>query len=236
MRLDRFLSGAGTATRKEAARAARAGAVTVNGAVMRDVSAHIDPASDHVVFCGAAVVYRKNHYFLLNKPAGYVSATDDRALPCVTELLPEPYRHMGLFPVGRLDRDTVGLMVLTDDGAMAHTLLSPKRHVEKEYRFTLAEPLCAQAQTLFLSGMTLKNGEVCKSAHLCTDPDRMGGTIILTEGKYHQIKRMMGALGNRVVCLERVRFGPLRLPQNLRRGECRELTEEQIQALRDAMK
>lgn len=231
MRIDRFLSECGLASRKEAARAAKSGGITVNGAVERDSSRHIDPERDAVCFLGRAVEYRKFVYILLNKPEGYVSATEDKQHPFVTELLPEEYRKMGLFPVGRLDKDTLGLMLLTNDGQNAHRLLSPRHHVEKEYRFTCKVPLCAEAERIFAEGITLADGYECKSALLLADKDRMGGRITLTEGKYHQIKRMLGAIDNRILTLERIRFSSITLPKTLERGQWRHLTEDEITAL-----
>ena len=231
MRIDKFLSECGLASRKEAAKAAKGGNITVNGAVVKDTSRHIDPETDAVTFLGRAVEYRRFVYILLNKPEGYVSATEDKQHPFVTELLPEEYRKMGLFPVGRLDKDTVGLMLLTNDGQNAHRLLSPKHHVEKEYRFTCKVPLRPDAEKIFADGITLADGYECKSAHLSADTDRMGGCITLTEGKYHQIKRMLGAVDNRILTLERIRFATLTLSDEMERGAWRLLTEAEIEAL-----
>ena len=138
---------------------------------------------------------------------------------------------MELFPVGRLDRDTLGLMILTNNGKLAHRLLSPRRHVEKEYRFKCAEPLCDCIEEKFLDGVTLADGYECKSAVITPDADRMGGSIILTEGKYHQIKRMIAASGNRVTYLERVRFSDISLDSSLARGEYRPLTDSEREIL-----
>lgn len=231
MRIDKFLSECGLASRKEAARAAKSGGVTVNGIAVKDLSRHIDPEADRVTFLGREVCYQKFVYILLNKPEGYVSATEDKAHPFVTELLPEEYRRMGLFPVGRLDKDTVGLMLLTNDGQNAHRLLSPKHHVEKEYRFTCKVPLSPDAEEIFEKGITLSDGYECKSALLLADEDRLGGRITLTEGKYHQIKRMLGAIDNRILTLERIRFASITLPETLSRGEWRPLSKEEIGAL-----
>lgn len=236
MRIDRFLSECGVATRKEAARAAKSGQVTLDGAVVRDLSGHIDPECARITYMGKAVEYRRFTYVMLNKPEGYVSATDDKNLPYVTELLPPELRKMELFPVGRLDRDTVGLMILTNNGPLSHAVLSPKRHVEKLYRFSAAEPLSPDAEARFENGMTLADGYECKSARLEADPDRMGGVIALTEGKYHQIKRMVAATGNRVVFLERISFGGIPLDRTLLRGEWRFLTSEEISILENAAK
>ena len=138
MRIDKLLSELGVASRKEAARVAKSGGVLVDGLPERDLSRHIDPLVSRVTYLGREVLYQKYTYVMLNKPEGYVSATDDKSLPYVTELLPEELRRRELFPVGRLDRDTVGLMILTNNGQLAHSLLSPKHHVAKEYYFTAA--------------------------------------------------------------------------------------------------
>ena len=231
MRLDKFLSDMGISTRKETASLAKKGMITVDGVPFRDSSRHIDPETAKVVFCGREIVYSKYVYVMLNKPEGYVSATEDSHLPVVTELLSEELRRMELFPVGRLDRDTLGLMILTNNGKLAHRLLSPRRHVEKEYRFKCAEPLCLGIEEKFLGGVTLADGYECKSAVITPDADRMGGSIILTEGKYHQIKRMIAASGNRVTYLERVRFSDISLDSSLARGEYRLLTDSEREIL-----
>ena len=228
MRIDKLISESGIASRKEASRAARSGGVTVDGVVVKDLSKHIDPEKCRVFYLGREIVYRKFTYVMLNKPEGYVSATDDKSLPYVTELLPEEMRRMELFPVGRLDRDTTGLMILTNNGQLAHSLLSPKHHVAKDYFFTAAEPLCKGAEEHFTNGVTLADGYECKEAVLMLSNDRMSGKITLTEGKYHQIKRMIAAMGNRVTSLKRVSFGTIPLDESLALGEWRYLTDEEI--------
>lgn len=231
MRIDKLLSELGIASRKEAARVAKSGGVIVDGVPVKDLSKHIDPDRSRVVYLGREVTYQKFTYVMLNKPEGYVSATDDKSLPYVTELLPEELRRRELFPVGRLDRDTVGLMILTNNGVLAHSLLSPKHHVEKEYYFTAAEPLDADAERDFKEGITLADGYECKSAGLVLSEDRREGRITLTEGKYHQIKRMIASRSNRVTSLERISFGSIRLDPSLSRGEWRYLTDEEIAIL-----
>lgn len=234
MRLDKFLSDMGISSRKETAIAAKRGLILVNGEPFRDASKHIDAENDTVVYMGREISYSKYTYVMMNKPMGYVSATEDSKLPVVTELLPEQLRRMELFPVGRLDRDTVGLMILTNNGSLAHRLLSPKRHVEKEYYFKCAEPLLEGAEERFKNKVVLKDGYECKSAVLIADSDRLGGRIILTEGKYHQIKRMIASLSNRVTYLERIRFSDVRLDASLSRGEWRLLTESEKKILESA--
>ena len=236
MRLDKFISEMGLASRKEAAIAAKRGQLWVDGAPERDTSKHIDPDRQTVTFMGREVLYRRYTYVMLNKPEGYVSATEDSRLPVVTELLPEELRRQELFPVGRLDRDTVGLMILTNNGPLAHTLLSPKRHVEKEYIFECAEPLPIGAEDSFEVGITLRDGYECKPSELHCEAGRMRGRIVLTEGKYHQIKRMIASFDNRVTYLERVKFGGIPLDVSLSRGEWRYLTDGEIKLLEERAK
>ena len=236
MRIDKFISELGIASRKEASKAARAGGVLVDGVPKKDLSEHIDPERQVVSYLGRELIYNKFVYVMLNKPAGYVSATEDSKLPVVTELLPEELRKRELFPVGRLDRDTVGLMILTNDGVSAHALLSPKRHVSKKYYFEAKEALPQGAEAVFESGVTLGDGYECKSAILELASDRKSGYITLTEGKYHQIKRMIASFDNAVSYLERVTFGDIPLDESLSRGEWRELTKDEVSSLLDKIK
>ena len=231
MRLDRLLSDMGLATRSEARTACKSGQVLVDGAPVRDSSAHVDPEKQTIVFRGRDITYRRYTYVMLNKPEGYVSATEDSKLPVVTELLDGELRKMEIFPVGRLDRDTTGLMILTNNGPLAHRVLSPKHHVPKVYRFTAAEPMAEGVEEKFRDGVTLADGYECKSAVIELDEGRMGGYITLNEGKYHQIKRMVASTHNRVVTLERVSFGEIALDTTLARGEYRLLTDEEIATL-----
>ncbi len=236
MRIDKFLSDMGVAARSEARAACRAGLLLVDGVPVKDSSAHIDPDRATVTYKGNVIGYRKYTYIMLNKPEGYVSATEDSRLPVVTELLSEELQRLGLFPVGRLDRDTVGLMILTNNGQLAHRVLSPKHHVEKVYRFTSAEPMREGVEDEFRDGVTLADGYECKSAVIELDPDRLGGFITLTEGKYHQIKRMVASTHNRVTSLERVSFAGIALDESLERGASRFLTDSEIELLERAEK
>ena len=233
MRIDKFLSDMGIASRRESAAVAKRGLITIDGVAVRDVSKHIEPEKVTVTYMGRTIAYSKYVYVMLNKPEGYVSATEDTRLPYVTELLSEELQRMELFPVDRLDRDTVGMMILTNNGKLAHSLLTPKRHVTKEYYFRAAEPLCADAEAIFAEGVTLADGYECKSAGLVCDGDRMGGVITLTEGKYHQIKRMVASLSNAVTFLERISFAEIPLDRSLSRGEWRMLTESEISLLEE---
>ena len=236
MRLDKFLSVTATATRSEAGKAARAGQITVNGVPVKKADVQIDPDKDKVTYCGTPVAYKQYHYVLLNKPDGYVSATEDGRDPTVLELLPPQYTAFGLFPCGRLDKHTLGLMLLTDDGETAHRLLSPRRHVSKRYAFRCKFPLTKEECERFREGLVLEDGYETKPADIELNEDMRSGVITLVEGKYHQIKRMLEALHNQITYLERISFGPLTLPADLARGEWRELTPEEETAILDAAK
>ncbi len=231
MRIDKFICGLTGASRKEVSSVAKKGGVTVNGELAKDVSKHIDENSARVTFMGSELTYQKYFYVMLNKPEGYVSATEDSKLPVVTELLSPALKKQELFPVGRLDKDTVGMMILTNNGKLAHMLLSPKRHCPKEYYFEAKVPLADGAEELFEKGVILGDGYECKSAKLSLNPDRKSGVITLTEGKYHQIKRMLGAMDNRVIFLERISFAGIELDRSLERGQYRNLTESEIYQL-----
>ena len=234
MRIDKFISELGVASRKEAAKIAKSGGVLVDGVAVKDLSAHIDPEKNTVTFQSRELSYSRFTYVMLNKPAGYVSATEDTRLPVVTELLPKELQKRELFPVGRLDRDTVGLMILTNNGPLAHRLLSPKHHVEKKYYFECENPLPKEAELAFLNGITLADGYECKSAGLTLDEGRCSGVITLTEGKYHQIKRMIASLDSSVTYLKRITFSDIPLDDALCEGKWRYLTDEEISILNSA--
>lgn len=236
MRIDRFISECGLASRKETCAAAKRGLLLVDGKAVKDTSIHVDPEKQKITFMGRDVVYRRFVYVMLNKPTGYVSATEDAKLPVVTELLPDELQRQELFPVGRLDKDTVGMMILTNNGKLAHTLLSPKRHVEKKYFFECAEILPEDAEEKFAEGVTLADGYECKSARLVCDEGRRSGVITLTEGKYHQIKRMIASFSNKVTYLERISFADIPIDRSLKRGEWRYLDESEIEALEQKAK
>ncbi len=228
MRLDKFLANTGRFSRSEAQKAARRGDVTVNGETVRDASKHIDETADAVSVCGFVIEWRRFRYVMLNKPSGYVSSTED-AGPTVMDLLPEEYSKLGLAPCGRLDRDTVGLLLITNDGGTVHELLAPKKHVAKRYRYHLTEPLSDAGALRIREGIDLGDF-VTKKAELYQDDD-ISGEIVITEGKFHQIKRMFHAVGTEIAQLERVAFGPLVLDPALGRGEWRELTDAEIASI-----
>jgi 16S rRNA pseudouridine516 synthase len=236
MRLDKFLVSTGKISRSDAGRAARGGKITVNGVVEKHADRHIDPDTDIITLQGERIVYRRYTYILLNKPAGYVSATEDGREATVLTLLPEELQRIGLFPCGRLDKYTLGLMLLTNDGDLSHRLLSPRHHVEKRYAYTCRLPLLPEDIELLEQGVELEDGYLTKPARMIAEPQSTSGVIVLTEGKYHQIKRMFEAVGNKIVTLERVTFGPLSLDPTLDRGEWRYLTDEEVALLQAGVK
>ena len=231
MRLDKLLGLAGCCTRSEAKRIIRSGGVTVNGKAARSGEEKVDPLRDTVIFCGQPVVYRQYTYIMMNKPQGVVSATEDGRDPTVLDLLPSDMRKKDLFPCGRLDKNTLGLVLITDNGALAHRLLAPRSHVEKKYYFQSKLPLTEDQATRFESGLTLEDGYETKPAKISLEGEGDRGVITLVEGKYHQIKRMLEALDNKITYLERIQFGNLTLDPALSRGEWRYLTEEEITVL-----
>ncbi|MBQ9805149.1 MAG: rRNA pseudouridine synthase [Clostridia bacterium] len=235
MRLDKLLSECGLASRTESKKAARAGKITVNGTPVQKTDLQVDPERDQVVYCGTPVVFRQFVYLMLNKPDGYISATEDgRGDPVVTELLPAEYRKMGVFPCGRLDKHTLGLMLITNDGALSHRLLAPKSHVSKGYGFRVKFPLSKADIQVLEKGVDI-GGYVTKPCRVELSSEQ-AGVITITEGKYHQIKLMMEAVHNQITYLERLSFGPLSLDTTLERGEWRELTEAEIFALQQTRK
>ena len=182
-------------------------------------------------FTNVLIWKQKNIYIMLNKPEGYVSATEDGKDRTVLDLLPDGVRNDRMFPCGRLDKNTLGLMLITDNGELSHRLLAPKSHVDKKYRFKSRDAIDPEDAKRFEGGLTLEDGYVTLPARIELDGDGMGGIITLTEGKYHQIKRMLSALDNKITYLERLTFGPLTLDSSLKRGEWRYLTEDEIAAL-----
>ncbi len=229
MRLDKMISSTGIASRSQISAAVRAGRVLVDGAVAKKADMQVDPDKVSVIYCGTPVCYRKYTYIMLNKPEGYVSATEDGKLPTVIELLPEELQKIGLFPCGRLDKNTLGLMLLSNDGDTSHRLLAPKSHVAKTYAFRLKFPLSDADIAQLACGVDI--GGYVTAPCSVERTDEREGRITLTEGKYHQIKLMMEAVHNQVTYLERVTFGPLVLDTALKRGEWRYLGDDEIALL-----
>ena len=229
MRLDKMIASTGLASRSQISGAVRGGRVLVDGVVAKKADMQVDPDRVSVVYCGTPVCYRQFTYIMLNKPEGYVSATEDGKFPTVVELLPPEQQKIGLFPCGRLDKNTLGLMLLTNDGDTSHRLLAPKSHVTKTYAFCLKFPLSDEDIAALESGVDI-GGYVTAPCSVERTAEREG-RITLTEGKYHQIKLMMEAVHNQVTYLERVTFGPLVLDASLARGEWRYLTDDEIALL-----
>lgn len=233
-RLDKVLAARGFGSRKEVGVQIRAGNVTVNGVCCRDPANKVSLEDDAVCVGGVPLRVRKERYFMLNKPAGVLSATQDAQQKTVLDLFPTCERK-GLAPVGRLDKDTEGLLLLTDDGALNHALTAPRRHVAKRYRALISGTLADDAPERFAQGVVLADGTVCRPAELQIGVSRPDGQtevfVVLWEGKYHQVKRMVAAVGGRVEYLERLSVGPLTLDTTLARGQYRALTETEIQAL-----
>lgn len=233
MRLDKFFSSQSLASRKETAKLVRQGRVLVNGVPAKAADQKITPGCDRVSLDGEELSFQKHVYLMLHKPAGVVSATQDSRYPTVLDLVPPELFRRGLFPAGRLDRDTEGFVLLTDDGEFAHDILSPRRHVPKEYEAVLDAPVGDAEVEAFAGGMTLESGEVCKPAGLCVLPQGDGRMVRVTlvEGKYHQIKRMFGALGRKVEYLKRTKIGGLPLDENLPKGSCKALSSREVSAI-----
>lgn len=227
MRLDKYLSESGYCSRSEAGKLVRSGRITVDGAVLRDPSKHI--AETAAVACdGHPIQWSRYQYIMLHKPTGYVSSTEDKGRT-VMELLPPACIRLGMFPCGRLDIDTTGLLLVTNDGPGAHDWLSPKHHVAKTYAFTCASPLTEPAIQQMEAGLLL--GDFTSQPAKVTLDTPTSGQITITEGKFHQIKRMFQAVDNEITALKRLRFGPLVLDEALTPGQWRYLTADEIEAL-----
>ena len=228
-RLDKTVAFILQGGRKEAVKLIKSGEIAVGGNVIKDPAAKINPHKDRITLSGKEICYKEKIYIMMNKPLGVVSSTDDGGVT-VIDILPEEFLRRGLFPAGRLDKDTTGFVLITDDGDFAHRMLSPKSHVDKEYEVFLAEPLEEGAEKKFSDGLTLGDGYQCLPAETeCIDGGkRIKFKVILREGKYHQIKRMFAACGNRVAALHRTAIGGVRLDSSLKAGECRELTAEEL--------
>lgn len=238
MRLDKFLADMQLGSRKEVKVLIKKGLVRVNGEVIKSDKAQVDETKDEVSFDGETVRYQKDFYYMLNKPAGVISATVDDYEETVVDLLADEDYREDLFPVGRLDKDTEGLLILSNDGALAHRLLSPKKHVEKEYYAEVAGVMTPADTAAFAEGLAIDGGETALPAELrivATDEEAGTSTItlILHEGKFHQVKRMVKAVGKEVTYLKRVRMGALWLDDELELGQYRPLTAEELALLQE---
>lgn len=233
MRLDRFLAECGMGTRSEVKKIIKSGAVSVNGKAVTKAETHVDAEKDVVLAFGSQVEYREFIYLMLNKPQGYISATRDGRTPTVMELVPEEYLHFEPFPVGRLDIDTVGLLLLTNDGDLAHRLLSPKKHIPKTYVAEIQKAVTEKDVEAFRKGIVLDDGYKTLPAELRGIDGENGfwAEVVIHEGKFHQVKRMFEAIDNKVLFLKRTKMNRLCLDERLDFGEIRELSEEELSLL-----
>ncbi|WP_230933690.1 pseudouridine synthase [Priestia sp. TSO9] len=233
MRLDKLLSTIGYGSRKEVKGLLKTGAVKVDGTAVKGAKVHVNPDEQEITVHGEAVSYREFVYFMLHKPQGVISATEDSLHETVLDLLEIDDAVYDPFPVGRLDKDTEGLLLLTNDGQLAHQLLSPKKHVPKTYFAKINAPVTEEDAEAFRQGVTLDDGYVTKSAELKILTSDVESEIELTivEGKFHQVKRMFEARGKKVTYLKRLSMGALLLDESLDLGEYRELTEEELALL-----
>lgn len=231
MRIDKFAAEQTGISRADAKAMIKKRRIIVNGEPVKSGEVHIDPGKDDIIIGGKRIIYREHIYIMLNKPAGTVCAVKDELSPTVLELIPPELRRKGLFPAGRLDKDTEGFVFITDDGALAHRMLSPRSHVEKEYEVTLKKPAEEGYKELFSSGMTIDGGEKCLPAEIIFTENSKKVRLIICEGKYHQVKRMMEAAGNKVTFLRRVRIGGILLDPDLPPGHCREILHKEVSNL-----
>lgn len=234
-RLDKVLSNLGYGSRKEIKQAIRKGLIEVNGELVKDNGMQVDPESDRIIVNGEEIFYRKFIYLMMNKPDGVVSATVDNRDETVIDLLEVEHQVFNPFPVGRLDKDTVGLLFLTNDGELNHRLISPKWKVDKVYYAKIDKKVTEDDVNKFKKGIILDDGYLCKEAKLeiinATD-EGSEVEVTIQEGKFHQVKRMFEAVGKEVVYLKRIEFGTLKLDEDLEEGEYRELTDEELAVLK----
>jgi 16S rRNA pseudouridine516 synthase len=234
-RLDKVLANLGYGSRKEVKALVKNGEVQIDGVIAKDSSMQLDPEKSEIVVSGEKVKYRKYIYLIMNKPAGVVSATFDKFDETVIDLIDDEYKTFNPFPVGRLDKDTVGLLLLTNDGEMNHRLIAPKWHVDKVYYADIDKKVDEKDVAAFEKGVILDDGYECLPAKLqILKADEDGSEVLVTiqEGKFHQVKRMFNSVEKNVVFLKRISFGPMSLPEDLLEGECRELTQEEVNVLK----
>ncbi|OHS37375.1 16S rRNA pseudouridine(516) synthase [Staphylococcus sp. HMSC62B09] len=228
MRLDKFLANMGVGTRTEVKQLLKKGKVTVNTSVEKSPKSYINPTEDTVCVNEKQVEFVNNVYIMLNKPKGYISATHDESNRTVIDLIPE-YQHLNIFPVGRLDKDTEGLLLITNDGQFSHDLMSPSKHVSKTYEVTSQNPVTKADIDAFKKGIILSDGPV-KPAQL-TRINETTSQVTIYEGKYHQVKRMFHAIENEVLELKRLKIAKLALDENLKSGEYKLLSDKELKLL-----
>ncbi len=230
VRLDKLIADSGRASRREAKELVKAGRVRVDNMIASSAEMKVDGEFSTVYIDGESLDYRKNRYIMMNKPNGVLSATEDSQQKTVIDLLPESLRKQELFPVGRLDKDTTGLLLLTNDGVFSHNIISPKHHIAKVYRAAVTGVLDAGDVDAFEKGIVLSDGTKCMSAKLEIERPSVGLATVY-EGKYHQVKRMFASRGKHVTALHRLSIGGLSLDTELKSGEFRELSEEEIKKI-----
>ena len=229
-RLDKLIASQGKLSRSDVKKMVKSGRVTVDGAVPKSADIKVDAGKSVIALDGKELCYKKHIYIMLNKPQGVISASNDKTQKTVVDLVPPELYRDGLFPAGRLDGDTVGFVLITDDGDFAHRILSPKNHIMKTYHAILKAPLTESDIEQFKNGIELSDGTLCLEAEvrMLEDTDEPTAEVKICEGKYHQVKRMFAALGNKVVYLRRVKMGELFLDESLKEGECREITADEL--------
>ena len=235
-RLDKIIASTGRWSRREVKNLVRQGRVLVDGVPARSAEEKADPEAAEIAVNGEVLTYRRYTWVMLNKPAGYLSATEDGRGPTVLDLLPQELKKQNLFPVGRLDKDTEGLLLLTNEGGLAHELLSPKHHVDKVYYTRVAGRLTEEDCRAFASGLLLDDGLQCMPAGLkiLSAGEESEAHVTLREGKFHQVKRMLAYLGKPVLYLERISMGNMTLDPDLPRGKYRFLAPEEVESLRES--
>jgi len=232
-RIDKILANLGYGSRKDIKKDIKSGMVKINNEIIKDNSIKIDPYKENIKFNNKKVNYRKFIYLMLNKPSGVISATEDNYSKTVIDLIDDEYKTFNPFPVGRLDKDTEGLLILTNDGDLAHKLLSPKKHVDKKYYVKVEGYLDESDKIAFKKGIDIGEKDITLPAELDIKKSNEISEcyVIIKEGKFHQIKRMFISLGKKVVYLKRISMGNIELDSNLKLGEYRELTNKEIDIL-----
>lgn len=228
-RIDKIIASQGTYSRSEVKKLIQQKKIKVNGETITSPNIKIDVGTAEITLNNEPIKIKEHIYLMLNKPEGYVSATKDNKDKTVLDLVPEEYKNREIFPAGRLDKNTTGLMILTDDGQMAHNILAPKKHISKKYEVTVDIPVTEEMRKGFKEGIELIDGK-CKTSEMTITGEHTA-EVILTEGRYHQIKRMFGCYGAKVTKLHRTKMGKLELPKDLAPGETRELTTEELEKL-----
>lgn len=236
-RLDKVLSNMGYGTRKEVKALVKDGMITLNGSVVKDSSMHIEPEKDEIYINGEKLCYKKYIYLMMNKPQGVISATYDNYDKTVIDLLSVEDAIFNPAPVGRLDKDTVGLLLITNDGELNHRLLSPKKHVPKRYYAKIEGRVTDEDVLKFKKGILLDDGYKTLSSELyiLKSDEESEIEVVIYEGKYHQVKRMFESVGKKVLYLKRLEMGPLKLDESLKEGEYRELSDEKLKKLEESV-